>query len=76
MLNTYSRGLTHRSLTDTDGGYKLRGAGFSHTTLRPCNIRVTLFSNYLHYKLNQASSVMINQVIKVQDQDSKLGVRI
>jgi hypothetical protein len=29
--------------------------------------RVTLFPNYLLYKLNQASSVMVNQVIKVQD---------
>jgi hypothetical protein len=38
--------------------------------------RVTLFPNYLHYKLNQASSVMVNQVIEVQNHNSKLGVQI
>jgi hypothetical protein len=38
--------------------------------------RVTFFPNYLHYKLNQASSVMVNQVIEVQNQNSKSGVRI
>jgi hypothetical protein len=38
--------------------------------------RVMLFSNYLHCKLNQVSSVMVNQVIEVQDQNSKAGVRI
>jgi hypothetical protein len=38
--------------------------------------RVTLFPNYLHYKLNQASSVMVNQVIEVQNQNLKSGVRI
>jgi hypothetical protein len=31
----YSRGLTHRSLIDTGGGYSLEDTGFSHTTLRP-----------------------------------------
>jgi hypothetical protein len=36
--------------------------------------RVTLFPNYLHYKLNQASSAMINQVVEVQNQNSKSGV--
>jgi hypothetical protein len=36
--------------------------------------RVTLFPNYLHYKLNKASSVMVNQVIEVQNQNSKLVV--
>jgi hypothetical protein len=38
--------------------------------------RVTLFPNYLHYKLNQASIVMVNQVIEVRNQNSKSGVRI
>jgi hypothetical protein len=32
-FNTCSRGSTHRSLIDTGGGYKLGGAGLSHTTL-------------------------------------------
>jgi hypothetical protein len=38
--------------------------------------RVTLFSNYLHYKLNQASSTMVNLVVEVRNQNSKSGVRI
>jgi hypothetical protein len=33
-FNAYSQGLTHRSLTDTGGGYNLGGADFLHTT--PC----------------------------------------
>jgi hypothetical protein len=37
---------------------------------------VTLFPNYLHYKLNQALSVLVNQVIEVQNQNSKSGVQI
>jgi hypothetical protein len=32
------------------------------TTVTP---RVTLFSNYLHYKLSKASSAMVNQVVEV-----------
>jgi hypothetical protein len=31
-FNTYSQGLTHRSLTNTGGGYNLEGADFPHTT--------------------------------------------
>jgi hypothetical protein len=38
--------------------------------------RVTLFLNYLHYKLSQASSAMVNQVVEVRNQNSKSGVRI
>jgi hypothetical protein len=38
--------------------------------------RVTLFPNYLHYKLNQASSTMVNPVAEVRNQNSKSGVRI
>jgi hypothetical protein len=33
-FNTYSRGSTYQSLTDTDGGYNLEGASFPHTTPR------------------------------------------
>jgi hypothetical protein len=36
--------------------------------------RVTLFLNYLPYKLNPASSAMVNQVIEVWNQNSKSGV--
>jgi hypothetical protein len=32
-FNTCSRGPTHRSLTNTGGGYSLEGVSFSHTTL-------------------------------------------
>jgi hypothetical protein len=38
--------------------------------------RVTLFPNYLHYKHNQASSIMVNPVTEVQNQNSKSEVRI
>jgi hypothetical protein len=38
--------------------------------------RVTLSPNYLHYKLNQASNALVNHVFKVQNQNSKSGVRI
>jgi hypothetical protein len=36
-----------------------------------CNTLCYTFSNYIHYKLNQASSVMVNQVVEVQNQNSK-----
>jgi hypothetical protein len=32
MFNTFSREATHRSLTDTCGGYNLRGANLPHHT--------------------------------------------
>jgi hypothetical protein len=34
-FNTCSRGPTHRSLTDTGGGYNLEGVSLPHYTLRP-----------------------------------------
>jgi hypothetical protein len=43
MFNTCSRGSTHRSLTDTGGGYNLGGAGFSHLTPRPFQPMVLRF---------------------------------
>jgi hypothetical protein len=42
-LNTYSWGLTHRSLTDTDGGYKLGGLIFPHHSPCPSQLRVLQF---------------------------------
>jgi hypothetical protein len=42
-FNTCSRGLTHRSLTDTGGGYNLRGAFFSYTTPWPSQPTVSTF---------------------------------
>jgi hypothetical protein len=42
-FNTCLRGSTHWSLTDTDRGYHLEGANFSHTTLRPSQPMVPSF---------------------------------
>jgi hypothetical protein len=42
-FNTYSWGPTHRSLTDTGGGYNLRGASFPRTTLQPSQLAVSTF---------------------------------
>jgi hypothetical protein len=44
MFNTCSRGPTHRSLTDTSGGYNLRDSGFPHTTPRHSQPVVSTFS--------------------------------
>jgi hypothetical protein len=43
MLNTCSRGSTHRSLTDTGGGYSLEGVVFPHTTPQPFQLMVSPF---------------------------------
>jgi hypothetical protein len=43
MFNTYSRGSTHRYLTDIGGGYNLEGTGFPHTTPRPSQSIVSPF---------------------------------
>jgi hypothetical protein len=43
MFNTCSRGLTHRSLTNTGRGYNLEGAGFPHTTHQPSQPMVFTF---------------------------------
>jgi hypothetical protein len=42
-FNTCSRGPTHRSLTDTGGGYSLEGVGFPHTTPQPSQLTVSPF---------------------------------
>jgi hypothetical protein len=42
-FNTCSRGPTHRSLTNTGGGYNLRGAGLPHHTHRPSQLMVLHF---------------------------------
>jgi hypothetical protein len=42
-FNTYSRGATHRSLTDTSGGYNLGGAGLPYITSRPSQPTVSTF---------------------------------
>jgi hypothetical protein len=43
-FNTYLWGSTHRSLTNTGGGYSLEGADFSHITPRPSQPMVIPFS--------------------------------
>jgi hypothetical protein len=42
-FNTYSKGPTHRSLTDTGGGYNLGGADFPYLTPRPSQPMVLCF---------------------------------
>jgi hypothetical protein len=42
-FNTCSRRITHRSLTDIDGGYNLEGVGFPHHTLWPSQPTVLHF---------------------------------
>jgi hypothetical protein len=39
-------------------------------------VYVTHLPNYLLYKLNQASSALVNQVVEVRNQNSKSGVQI
>jgi hypothetical protein len=43
MFNTCSQGPTHRSLTNTSGGYNLGGADFPHLTPRPFHLTVLRF---------------------------------
>jgi hypothetical protein len=43
-FNTCLRGATHRSLTNTSGGYNLEGVGFPHHTPRPSKPMVLRFS--------------------------------
>jgi hypothetical protein len=42
-FNTYSRRLTHRSLTNTGGGYNLGGVDFPHVTHRPFQPAISPF---------------------------------
>jgi hypothetical protein len=42
-FNTCSQGLTHRSLTDTSGGYNLEGASLKQTTLWPSQLMISTF---------------------------------
>jgi hypothetical protein len=42
-FNTCLRGPTHRSLTNTGGGYNLGGASLPHHTLWPSQLRVLCF---------------------------------
>jgi hypothetical protein len=43
MFNTCSREPTHRPLTDTGGGYNLRGVGFPNNSPRPSQPTVLCF---------------------------------
>jgi hypothetical protein len=58
-FNTYSQGPTHWSLTDSGGGYNLKGAVFSHTTLRPSQSAVFTFHQRvpLGLQFNQVLSI-------------------
>jgi hypothetical protein len=64
-FNICSRGLTHRSLTDTGEGYNLGGAKLSHTTPRPSQPVVPTFH------LRAPSGLQFSQVPSTK---SKYGV--
>jgi hypothetical protein len=55
-FNTCSRGPTHRSLTDTSGGYNLVGADFPHTTPQPSQTDISTFH------LRASPGLQFNQV--------------
>jgi hypothetical protein len=57
IFNTCSQGPTHRSLTDTDGGYNLRGVGLLHTH------SPTFPTSYLHFPLMAPLGLHFNQVL-------------
>jgi hypothetical protein len=58
-FNTFSWGSTHRSLTDTGGGYNLEGVNFLHTTLWPSQLDVSPFH------LSAPRSYVIKQLITI-----------
>jgi hypothetical protein len=57
-FNTCSQGPTHRSLTDTDGSYSLRGADFSYTTPRPTQPAISPF----HLRASPSLRLSINSL--------------
>jgi hypothetical protein len=56
-FNTCSWGPTHRFLTDTGGGYRLEGAGFSHTTPWPFHPVIST----LHLRASSGLRLFIQQ---------------
>jgi hypothetical protein len=56
-FNTCSRGPTERSLIDTGGGYKLRGAGLPHTH------SPTFPTSYPHFPLMAPPGLHFNQIL-------------
>jgi hypothetical protein len=56
-FNTCLRGITHRSLTDTGGGYNLGGAGLPHTH------SPTFPTNCLPFPLVAPPGLQFNQVL-------------
>jgi hypothetical protein len=65
-FNTCSRGPTHRSLTNSGGGYSLEGASFPRTTLRPSQPAVFTFH------LRAPPDLQFNQVLSIKP---KLSLR-
>jgi hypothetical protein len=60
MLNTCSRGPSHRFLTDTGIGYNLGGVGFPHTTPRYSQPTVSTFH------LRAPPGLQFNQVLSTK----------
>jgi hypothetical protein len=65
-FNTCSRGPTHRSLTDTGGGYSLGGAALPQTTPRLSQPAVS------HFHLRAPPGLQFNQVLTTK---SKLSFK-
>jgi hypothetical protein len=60
MFNTCLWGPTHRSLTNTGGGYNLRGAGLPHTTHRPSQPAISTFH------LSAPTDLQFNQILSTK----------
>jgi hypothetical protein len=59
-FNTCSRGLIHRSLTDTDGGYNLVGVGLPQTH------SLTFPTNCLHFPLMAPPGLQFNHIPSIK----------
>jgi hypothetical protein len=59
-FNTCLRGPTHRSLTDTGGGYNLGGAGLPHTHSS------TFPTSWLHFSLRALLGLEFNQALPTE----------
>jgi hypothetical protein len=56
MITILNRGITT---------WKLESSTLLVLMIQTVTLRVTLFPNYLHYKLNQASSALVNRVVGI-----------
>jgi hypothetical protein len=66
-FNTCSWGPTHRSLTDTGGGYNLGGAGLPHTTFWPSQPAVCIFHLSAPLGLQFDQVYQLNQSVEFEN---------